>query len=106
MGYNNQNENVSPWYATNTRQELDMTRTNTPVHYHVFAGTVGCLPDMAAAFLTKSDAESYAKEEARDYRDMGFTVTGNVKTGYSIDPINRLYVEKCTSPDCWDMLED
>ncbi len=82
-----------------------MTREQTPVHYHVFAGTVGCLPDMAEAFLTKAQAEEYARAEAATYREAGYRVTGNVKTGYEIDPINTLYVEKCTSPDCWDMLE-
>jgi hypothetical protein len=70
-------------------------------HYHVYAGTVGCLPDGECDTYTyKKDAESEAKEQAAIYRECGYRVSGNVKTGYSIDPINRLYVEQCTEPTC------
>lgn len=69
-------------------------------HYHVFAGTVGCLQDGDATFKLKKDAEQYAVEEANVYREMGFKVSGNVKDGYSIDPINTLYVSACCDPNC------
>lgn len=72
----------------------------TRKHYHVFAGAVGCLQDGDATFETLKDAEAYAKEEASVYREIGYTVSGNVKTGYDIAPINRLYVESCNDPAC------
>jgi hypothetical protein len=70
-------------------------------HYHVYAGTVGCLPDGECDTYTyKKDAESEAKEQAAIYRECGYHVSGNVKIGYNIDPINRLYVERCNNAEC------
>jgi hypothetical protein len=77
-------------------------------HYHVFNGTVGCLQDGDATFETKKDAEQYAIEEANVYREMGIKVSGNVKTGYAIDPINYLEVVTCNDPLCelWQEYND
>ncbi len=76
-------------------------------HYHVNAGSVGCLPDgEPAIFMHKTWAEDYAKQEAAAYREAGYRVTGNVKTGYAIDPINYLEVVSCEQEEClkehWD----
>jgi hypothetical protein len=79
-----------------------MTTTTGTAHYHVYAGVVGCLPDHGEMFTNKRDAEQFAAAEARDLRDVGYTVTGNAENGYSYNDINRLYVERCTEPACME----
>ena len=69
-------------------------------HYHVTAGTVGCLGDDYQTFTRKSDAIRYARNEAADYREAGVMVSGNAETGYAIAPINYLVVESCDGRNC------
>ncbi len=69
-------------------------------HYHVMAGTVGCLPEGNELFTSRRAAEQYAASEARDYRDAGYVVTGSAANGYSIDPINYIQVESCSDRMC------
>jgi hypothetical protein len=73
-------------------------------HYHVFFGTVGCIPDDSDQFDTRKDAEAFAIESAAELRDAGRPVSGNFKSGYAVDAINRLWVERCTYAEC--MAED
>lgn len=74
-------------------------------HYHVFAGTVGCLQDGEATFKTKADAQQFMVDEAADYREAGFTVSGSAQSGYyAIDPINYMELVPCNDPAC-ELLE-
>lgn len=69
-------------------------------HWHVMAGTVGCLPEGNAVFTSRREAERYAVEEARTYREAGYLVQGSARTFYTIEPINYLMVEPCYEADC------
>jgi hypothetical protein len=73
-------------------------------HYHVYFGTLGCIPDDNDQFDTLKEAEEFAIASAAELRHAGRPVSGNVKTGYDVDAINRLYVERCTYPEC--LIED
>jgi hypothetical protein len=70
-------------------------------HFHVYAGTVGCLPDgFPVAYDTRDEAIAAMHDDRDVYLDMGYDVTGNDADGYSILPVNRLYVEECDNPEC------
>ena len=78
------------------------------LHYHVSAGTVGCLPEGNEVFLDLDDALEYFRKECADYRDAGQEVeevpvlTVDVRRNRdaclahaAIAPINYLQVVRC-----------
>ena len=75
-------------------------------HYHVMAATVGCMPDTNEVFTNRRDAERYAVELARDYRECGYTVAGSARWGYAIEPINYIAVEPCNDVECQTPYDD
>ncbi len=69
--------------------------------YHVFSGNVGCLPDGdAMTFETLTDARRFMRDEARDYREAGSDVSGNMRDGYWFSALGRIYAERCDDADC------
>ena len=78
------------------------------LHYHVRAGTVGCLPEMNEVFLDLDGALAYFRQECSDYRDANVQVdevrvlAGPVRRDCeecwayaAIQPINYLQVVRC-----------
>lgn len=59
----------------------------TKRHYGVINGTCGYLPDNHDdGFANRREAERYAVELARQFREDGYVVKGNAKYGYSFLP--------------------
>lgn len=52
--------------------------------YVVYVGLPGYLPNSVYYAGTLGEAKSVAKEEARAFRDAGYTVTGNARDGYHV----------------------
>lgn len=79
-------------------------------HYHVNTFLPGCLNDDSdGPYTSRRDAECAAVWLANDYREQGWTVTGNAKKGgywarRTPDSISgyRIAVEDCTEGECFE----
>ena len=71
-------------------------------HWHVMAGTVGCMPELAEIYDTRRDAVAAAQEEVNQYRGAGRRVAGSISRDWvvSVDPINYVELYPCADPDC------